>query len=117
MTLSKSAQNRPYIQHGQITLSKALKTISNQDGWIEDLGGVGEALQAWKAAIVGHLGRAAEVSAMELSVIELATKTHCSSPRLIDFCWNRTASLINPKGNCSPLSYNAKLWPMPLPAT
>jgi hypothetical protein len=57
-------------------LTKALKTIGNQDGWIENLGEVGEALTAWKAAIIDDLGGEAEVSAMELSVIELACKTH-----------------------------------------
>ncbi len=64
------------MQHGHYVLSKALKTIGNQDGWVESLGDVGEALKAWKAALIDDLGGEAEVSAMELSVIELACKTH-----------------------------------------
>ena len=76
MTLPKSEQTRPYLKHGHLALSKALKTIGNQDGWVENLGDVGEALKAWKAAIIDDLGGEAEVSAMELSVIELACKTH-----------------------------------------
>jgi hypothetical protein len=76
MTLPKSAQKRPYLQHGHCTLSNALKTLDNQDGWVEHLGEVGEALQAWKAAIIEDLGGDSAVSAMERSVIELATKTH-----------------------------------------
>jgi hypothetical protein len=73
---SESTQKRPYLQHGHHALSKALKTIGNQDGWVENLGEVGEALAAWKAALVADLGGEQEISAMELSVIELATKTH-----------------------------------------
>ena len=76
MTLPKSAQKRPYFQHGHHALTKALKTVGNHDGWIERLGEVGEALQAWRQAIVDDLGGDQAVSAMELSVIELATKTH-----------------------------------------
>jgi hypothetical protein len=37
----------PVLQHGHVALSKALKTIGNQDAWIESLGDVGEALNAW----------------------------------------------------------------------
>ena len=58
-----------------MALNKALKTVSNGDGWIDDLGEVGEALPTWKAALVNDLGRS-EVSAMPRAVIELATKTH-----------------------------------------
>jgi hypothetical protein len=76
MTLPKSEQTRPYLKHGHLALSKALKTIGNQDGWVDNLGDVGEALKAWKAAIIEDLGGESEVSAMELSVIELACKTH-----------------------------------------
>ena len=73
---SNSTGKRPYLKHGHVALSKALKTIGNQDGWIENLGDVGDALKAWKAAIIEDLGGESEVSAMELSVIELACKTH-----------------------------------------
>lgn len=76
MTLPKSEQKRPYLKHGHVALSNALKTVGNQDGWVESLGDVGEALKAWKQAIIDDLGGETEVSAMELSVIELACKTH-----------------------------------------
>ena len=76
MTPSESTKKRDYLQHGHHTLSKALATISNQDGWVESLGDVGEALKAWKAAIIDDLGGELQVSAMELSIIELACKTH-----------------------------------------
>ncbi len=76
MTLPKAAQKRPYLQHGHHALTQALKTVGNHDGWVERLGEVGEALQAWKAALIEDLGGDSAVSAMERSVIELATKTH-----------------------------------------
>ena len=76
MTLPKSEQKRPYLTHGHCALTKALRIIGNQDGWVESLGEVGESLQAWKGAIIEDLGGESEVSAMELSVIELSCKTH-----------------------------------------
>ena len=76
MMVPKSEQKRPYLNHGHVALSKALKTIGNQDGWVENLGDVGESLKAWNAAIIHDLGGEQQVSAMELSVIELACKTH-----------------------------------------
>lgn len=94
MTLPKSEQKRPYLKHGHVALTKALKTISNQDGWVESLGDVGEALKAWKAAIIDDLGGEAEVSAMELSVIELATKTHLMLSSIDRFLLEQK-SLIN----------------------
>ena len=76
MTLPKSQQKRDYLKHRHVALTKALGTIGNQDGWIDALGRVGEALKAWRHAIIEDLGGEADVSAMELSVVELATKTH-----------------------------------------
>ena len=76
MTLPKSAQKRPYLAHGHHGLAKALRTIGNRDGWVENLGEVGEALKTWRAALINDLGGERAVSAMELSVIELACKTH-----------------------------------------
>jgi hypothetical protein len=69
-------KKRDYQQHGQVALSNALKTVSNRDGWVERLGEVGEALQEWRGTIIDDLGGEHAVSAMELSVIELACKTH-----------------------------------------
>jgi hypothetical protein len=74
MTLPKLEQKRPYLMHRHHALSKTLNTVSEHEGWIESLGDVGPALKVWRAAIIEELG--GEVSAMELSVIELATKTH-----------------------------------------
>ena len=64
------------MQHGHHTLTQALKTVGNHDGWVENLGEVGEALKTWRAALIDDLGGERAVSAMELSVIELACKTH-----------------------------------------
>jgi len=94
MTLPKSQQKRPYSQHGHCALTKALKTVGNQDGWMEDLGDVGEALKAWQAAIVDDLGGESEVSAMERSVIELATKTHLILASIDRFLLEQS-SLVN----------------------
>ena len=38
MTLPKSEQKRPYSQHGHCAVLKALKTVGNQDEWIDKLG-------------------------------------------------------------------------------
>lgn len=94
MTLPKSELKRPYLKHGHVALSRALRTIGNQDGWMDSLGDIGEALRAWKAAIIDDLGGEAEVSAMELSVIELACKTHLLLASIDRFLLGQ-ASLIN----------------------
>lgn len=94
MTLPKSEQKRPYLKHGHIALSNALKTVGNQDGWVESLGDVGEALKAWKAAIIDDLGGETEVSAAELVVVELATKTHLMLSSIDRFLLEQK-SLIN----------------------
>jgi hypothetical protein len=94
MTLPKSEQKRPYLKHGHIALSNALKTVGNQDGWVESLGDVGEALKAWKAAIIDDLGGENEISATQLCVIELATKTHLMLSSIDRFLLEQK-SLIN----------------------
>ncbi|MEQ1679264.1 MAG: hypothetical protein ABL950_01460 [Nitrospira sp.] len=94
MTPAESPKKRDYQKHSHYALSKALKTIGNQDGWVESLGDVGEALKAWKAAIIEDLGGEHEVSAMELSVIELATKTHLMLSSIDRFLLEQK-SLIN----------------------
>ena len=76
MSPSGSPQKRDYQKHSHYALSRALKTIGNQDGWVDNLGELGEALKAWKVAIIDDLGGESEISAMELSVVELACKTH-----------------------------------------
>ena len=90
MTLPKSEQKRPYIQHGQYALTRALNTVNNHDGWIEKLGTVGEELKHWRQAIINDLG--GDVSAMELSVIEMATKTHLLLLSVEGSRWNPRAS-------------------------
>ncbi len=69
MTPSKSTEK---LQHGQYTLHRALSTVSNQDGWIENLGKVGEMLKVWQESLVVDLRK--NISAMERSITELATK-------------------------------------------
>lgn len=69
MAPSKSTEKQ---QHGQYTLHRALGTVSNQDGWIENLGEVGEMLKVWQESLVVDLRK--NISAMERSIIELATK-------------------------------------------
>lgn len=69
MNPTESPRKRDYQKHSHYALNRALTTIGNHDGWVESLGEVGEALKAWKAAIIDDLGGESEVSAMELSVI------------------------------------------------
>lgn len=64
MTPSKSTEKQ---QHGHYTLHRALRTVSNQDGWLESLGDVGEALKEWQAAIIADIGGPEAISAMEYS--------------------------------------------------
>lgn len=74
--MAESTRKRPYTKHGQAALHNALKAVANEDGWVESLGEVGEALKGWKKALVDDLGGESQVSAMQRAVIELATKTH-----------------------------------------
>jgi hypothetical protein len=67
---------RHYTRHGLHALKGALKTVGSEDSWIKDLGEVGEALQAWRDAIITDLGGEQNISAMEQSIVEMATKTH-----------------------------------------
>lgn len=79
MTSPKSPRNRPYQQHqqhGLYALQGALRTMGNQDGWVEALGPVGDELRVWQASIMADLGGEENISAMERSIVELATKTH-----------------------------------------
>jgi hypothetical protein len=74
MTDQKST--RPYVRHGLHALESALKTVSTEENWVKDLGEVGDALQVWREAIIADLGGEENISAMERSIVELATKTH-----------------------------------------
>lgn len=74
--MPKPTQKRPYQRHGLTALQNALRTVGNGDGWVESLGEVGRELKAWQASIYADLGGEANISAMERSIVELATKTH-----------------------------------------
>ncbi|MEE8493146.1 MAG: hypothetical protein V3S25_03800, partial [Nitrospirales bacterium] len=75
MTKPLPPLKRDYQRHGLNVLKGALKNCSGQEGWLEDLGDVGEALKAWRMALVEDLGGEDHISAMERSIVELATKT------------------------------------------
>lgn len=75
-TPAKSPPNRPYQRHGLYALQGALRTVGNQDGWIDRLGELGQELKAWQASIIADLGGEESVSAMERSLIDLAVKTY-----------------------------------------
>ncbi|WP_447979025.1 hypothetical protein [Candidatus Nitrospira bockiana] len=74
--MSDQKSTRPYVRHGLHALESALKTVSTEENWVKDLGEVGQALQAWREAIIQDLGGEENISAMERSIVELATKTH-----------------------------------------
>ncbi len=75
MTKPLPPLKRDYQRHGLNVLKGALKNYSGQEGWLGGLGGVGEALKAWRMALVEDLGGEDHISAMERSIVELATKT------------------------------------------
>jgi|CXWL01.1.fsa_nt_gi hypothetical protein len=81
MIPSKSTEKQ---QHGQYTLHRALRTVSNQDGWLESLGEVGKTLKVWRDSLIAELRGEATISAMQWSIIELATKTHLEQPSLVN---------------------------------
>ena len=63
---SRSRPKSGIISRLHVAIKKALQTIGDQDGWIEKLGPVGEALNTWKANIIDDLGGEANISAMEV---------------------------------------------------
>ncbi len=76
MTPPIPPQNRrPYQKHGLYSLKRALGAVSGQEGWLESLGDVGEALKVWRADLVADLGGEGAISTQERAVIELATRT------------------------------------------
>lgn len=68
-------ERRPYQHSGLYAVRNALKMIGDQDYWIDILGEVGVELKAWKMAISQDMGGDENISAMERSIIDLATKT------------------------------------------
>ena len=68
-------ERHPYQHSGLYAVHNALKMIGDQDYWIDILGEVGVELKAWKMAISQDMGGDENISAMERSIIDLATKT------------------------------------------
>ena len=76
-TAMKSTINRrPYQRHGLTTLQAALKSTGTEDGWVDRLGEVGLELREWRSALINDLGGEQAISAMQRSIIDLATSTH-----------------------------------------
>lgn len=69
-------KRRPYQRHGLTTLQAALKSTSTEDGWMDRLGEVGVELRQWRSALIADLGGEDAISAMERSIVDLATQTH-----------------------------------------
>jgi hypothetical protein len=75
MNATKSTEKRPYQRSGLYAVQSTLKAIGDQDNWIDGLGEVGVELKVWQAAIIQDMGGEENISAMERSIIDLATKT------------------------------------------
>ncbi len=67
---------QPHQSHGLNALKKTLKQVGEDHNWMANLGEVGKELQDWQAALIHDLGGEANLSAMQRSVVELATRTH-----------------------------------------
>ena len=76
MTPSKSTEKRPYQRSGLYAVQNTLKAIGDHDNWIDSLGEVGLELKAFQSAIIADMGGDEHISAMERSIIDLATKTY-----------------------------------------
>ncbi len=79
MTTPQSPRKRAYQQHqphGLYALKKTLRDVGDDSHWMAELGELGKELQEWQAAIIHDLGGEDTISAMQRSVIELATRTH-----------------------------------------
>jgi hypothetical protein len=66
----------PHQFHGLYALDRALDPLIQRPDWLQELGEVGEALRQWQQAIIKDLGGEENLSSMERSIIEMATKTH-----------------------------------------
>lgn len=74
ITPTKSTEKQPYQLSGLYAAQNTVRAIGNQDNWIDSLGEVGVELKAWQAAIIKKWA-GKNISAMERSIIDLATKT------------------------------------------
>jgi hypothetical protein len=75
MNASKPTEKRPYQRSGLYAVQNTLKAIGDQENWIDSFGEVGVELKAFQSAIIADMGRDENISAMERSIIDLATKT------------------------------------------
>jgi hypothetical protein len=103
----------PHQFHGMYALERVLGPLTDRITWLNELGEIGEALKAWEQAIVNDLGGEDNLSAMERSIIEMATKTHLFLTSVDRFLWSNRLSSTRVGGNCSPWSCSANNWPMP----
>ena len=94
MNAMKSTEKRPYQHSGLYAVHNALKAIGDQDNWIDSLGQVGVELRAWKAALIHDMGGDENISAMERSIIDLATKTFLMLQSVDKFLLEQS-SLVN----------------------
>lgn len=62
--------------HGLYALHGALTTLTQGDDWLASLGPTGDALRAWRQELVDALGGDEAVSPQQLSIIDLACRTH-----------------------------------------
>lgn len=78
MTAPKSAKKKtmPHQYHGLYALDRALEPLRDREGWLRELGDIGAALKEWEQSVISDLGGAENISAMERSIVEMATKTH-----------------------------------------
>ena len=74
--MKSTINRRPYQKHGLTTLQAALKSTSTEDGCMDRLGEVGVELRQWRSALIADLGGEDDSSAMERSIVDLATQTH-----------------------------------------
>jgi hypothetical protein len=78
MTTPKAARKRtmPHQYHGLYALDRALDPLLQRPDWLQELGEIGNALKQWQQALITDLGGEGNLSSMERSIIEMATKTH-----------------------------------------
>lgn len=65
---------RPYRRHGLVALESALRKLGQ--GWLEELGPVGEALRAWREGLIEDLGGDESVSTQKRAVIDLCVREY-----------------------------------------
>ena len=90
MNDAKPKQRRTYQQHGLRALDAALGKVEGQN-WVEELGSVGEALQAWRQGLIDDLG--GEPSTAQLAMIDLACRSYLMLQHIDQ--WMLRNSLIN----------------------